>query len=243
VDNAQLRLLAVEVANQLAFHNLGYWLALLALTIVGGACGRFLGSYFKKRGEQYATKADIGHILQQTEQITRITANTNSVVALGEWSERERRTIRRMKLEEVLMAAYRTRDWINVERDRFIWRADAPTTPSPMPVAIALGRLFLPELAKPLEAYDASVNAFLLLLHEVAGLMSRARRKTYDADSGEPGPQKAAAVIRNSRSDDISGAAKVVDAALHELVTAAARLMDEIIAAPPSKDQASAGSS
>jgi hypothetical protein len=58
MDDRQIQLLAREIANQTAYRSWEYWLALLAVAIVGAAAS-FFGSYFKKRGEHSATEADL----------------------------------------------------------------------------------------------------------------------------------------------------------------------------------------
>jgi hypothetical protein len=105
LDDRQIQQLAHEIANQTAFHNWEYWLTLLAVAFIA-ALGGYFGSYFAKRGEHAANKADLDKILDQVEKTTRMTAGIESVVSLGEWSERERRMLRRVKLDGRLSGDY-----------------------------------------------------------------------------------------------------------------------------------------
>jgi len=43
----------------------------------------FLVAYLRKKGEQFATKEDLTHVLSQTEQITKLTESIKSQISAG----------------------------------------------------------------------------------------------------------------------------------------------------------------
>ena len=58
MDQQQISQLAQQIADQTAFHNIGYRLSLLAVALVSTVAS-FFGSYWKKRAETAATDADL----------------------------------------------------------------------------------------------------------------------------------------------------------------------------------------
>jgi hypothetical protein len=247
MDDTQIQQLAHEIANQTAFPNWGYWLTLLAVALIA-ALGGYFGAYFAKRGEHAANKADLDKILGQLEQTTRMTASIESVVSLGEWSERERRTLRRVKLEELMLTAHRANDWLGIERNRLIYLSDDREAASPLPLMTTLGNLFFPELQLQISAlYNACVtdNASLRKVHlELLEARQRVLNAVADGAYGvvsstweaivEVETGKAQFEVRARLADGLLDAHRPVVTALVELDEAASALMAEIIAVPPS---------
>jgi hypothetical protein len=108
LEPAQIEELARAIANHTVLDAWPYWLAVLALVFLGVVIGSFLGNYAAKRGEVQAARADRKEILDGLRETTKAAEEVRSAVSLGEWTERERRTLRRTKLEETLLLAYRT---------------------------------------------------------------------------------------------------------------------------------------
>ncbi len=247
MDDNQIQQLAHEIANQTAFHNWEYWITLLAVAFIA-ALGGYFGSYFAKRGEHAANKADLKEILRQLERTTRMTASIESVVALGEWSERERRTLRRVKLEELMLTAHRANDWLGIERNRLIYLSDDREAASPLPLMITLGKLFFPELQLQISALYSACVTDSASLRKVHVELLEARQRVLNAVAAgaygavsttweaivEVETGKAQIAIRARLANGLSDAYRPVVTALVELDEAAAALMAQIIAASSS---------
>ena len=133
MDTELVKVIATQIVDQQILHNWEYWLLLGGIILLAGAASSLLGSYFAKQGEIRAEHAQQQTKLDQLSEVTRVTAQTNSVVALGEWSERERRTLLRTKLEEMVLAAYAMEEWLTIEMRRRVIGSGHLETSSPLP--------------------------------------------------------------------------------------------------------------
>jgi hypothetical protein len=88
------------------------WLV-IALSLIFGAIGAYLSKYLGKRGETAATKADFDEILQQLKKTTEISEQVRSAVSHADWVMREWKTIRRIKLEELVYSAISVDSWLD----------------------------------------------------------------------------------------------------------------------------------
>jgi len=237
----QLQALAHEIASQAIQHTWGYWLILVALLLVANFTGSLIGSYAAKRGEHLAIDADLRRILRQLDQTTRLTENIRSVVSLGEWSERERRTLRRTKLEELLLNAHKTGDWLNSERNRLIFLSGEPELPSPQPLMVMLGRLYFPDLQQQIHDFDSACDQYLLKLFAIQQDIFQAKMDAtaaaYAQYHGAPGWETAAAAatleaqnaVRERRNPELQNVHRVAIEALPVLDGAAAAVMATIV--------------
>lgn len=143
LDQALLKEVALQVVQQGLLSNWRFYAALLALSLISGAAGAFLSKYFgkraetaavdadlkkilnyhkekseaEKRGELAATKADFKKILEQLKETTVLTEQVRSKVDHADWVAREWKTIRRVKLEELLQHVASTEKWLDQQYD------------------------------------------------------------------------------------------------------------------------------
>ncbi len=244
MDDKQVQQLALEVANQSAHHNWEYWLALLGVALIAAAAG-YLGSYFAKRGEYAAADADLKKILRQVDRTTRTTESIKSFISLGEWSERERRTLRRIKLEELMVTAHGARDWLENESRRQVWLSGEPEVKSPLPLLVTLGKLFFPELRDAVFTYQNASSQHRLLLGRVHGALLAGKGVAFDeVTQGPLGKSsdwehhvdihagRAFIRIREEFQAQMLESDAAAYQALLDLGEAAATLMESIIATP-----------
>jgi hypothetical protein len=231
VEQSQIVELAHAIASQSVVDAWPYWLLLLLLGFLVSVGGGFLGSYAAKRGEVEAARADQREILEQLRATTRAAEEAKSAVSFGEWTERERRSLRRTKLEEMMMLAYDTRHWQSREMDR-IYDDNLPEQPSPQVKAMVLGKLYFPELRAKLHAYDRACDVYGQILGQ-----TRIKCMTARARYGAVSLQAQAEVTRIVESDQAEILTKQSEAyqLLLELESAAEVVMAELIAPPPSQ--------
>jgi hypothetical protein len=229
MDHTQLEELAKAIANHTVLDTLPYWLALLALVFLGVVIGSFLGSYFAKRGEVAAARADRTEILGRLRDTTAATEEIRSAISLTEWTERERRALRRVKLEEILLLAWKARGWLEEERNRLVFEEDKPENPSPQVAMMALGSLYFTELFTQLHAFDLACDTYHGALTSMAQDILVARiSHTQD----EIAQVQAANEIRGTAIERLGGVYEEMYRALSVLDSAAAALMATIIAPP-----------
>jgi hypothetical protein len=103
-----IREIARQIVQEQFIQNWVFYLVLLLVFLVSAPISNFVSSYFRKRGEGAATKADIASITKAIEQV-------KTEIAHSDWALRENKTIRRGKLEELIESVYALRPWLSKE--------------------------------------------------------------------------------------------------------------------------------
>jgi hypothetical protein len=108
---ALIKEIALQVVQQGLLSNWLFYAVILALSLVSGVIGAYLSKYFGKRGETAATKADFDEIIRQLKKTTEASEEVRSAVSHADWVAREWKTIRRIKLEELVDSAVSVKAW------------------------------------------------------------------------------------------------------------------------------------
>lgn len=64
--------LAMEIVNQTIWGNYKFYFLVFAISLVSSAIVAFGAPYLKRRGENFATKADFSEILRQLKETTTL---------------------------------------------------------------------------------------------------------------------------------------------------------------------------
>jgi hypothetical protein len=229
MNKDQIAALAQAIAHHAVVSTWPYWVVLIGLALINVFFGGFVGAYAAKRGEVRAARADRDAILRELRETTRVTEEIRSSVSLDEWKERERRGVRRAKLEELLLFAHKTRDWLSEQLD-LLDTFEVPETASPLPTLMTLGSLYFPELSERLRAFEAACDAHNQMLRSARlGILDvRERWREIAPALVEQNVVEAIRGWRNKLVDT----GRNVKAPLEELGTAAANLMSQMIALP-----------
>lgn len=226
MNHSELEELARAIAQNTVVDSWPYWLAMIGLMFVGVFIGALVGSYAARRGEVLAARADRREILDGLRQTTQAAEEVRSAISLGEWTQRERTSLRRAKLEEMLLLAYKAREWLSGELDRIL-NTDAPEKPSPLEMMMALGRLYFPELSMPLRAFRGACEAHSLMLMAARIQVIQARQS--NAGNQVASEQAVARVLESVGARIVKSGSEVLHP-LYSLEDAAAALMTQIIA-------------
>jgi hypothetical protein len=229
MDHTQIEALAHAIAAQSVLDAWPYWLTLLGLVFLGVVIGSFAGSYAAKRGEVKAARADREEILEGLRETTEAAEEVRSAVSLEEWTERERRALRRTKLEEMLLLAWKVPDWLMEERNRLVFDEGKPQNPSPQSNMMALGSLYFPELNIPLRTFDLACDAYHNGLSETRQAILAAR---IPRAGDEVAMLMVANEVRDAHMARLTELFRTLYAALRALDGEAAALMATIIAPP-----------
>ncbi len=113
LNETVLKDIALQIVQQGILSNWQFYAFLLALSLISGAIGAFLSKYVGKRGETAAVDADLKKILRQLEKTTEVAEQVRSKVDHADWVAREWKTIRRVKLEELVKSAISVEHWLD----------------------------------------------------------------------------------------------------------------------------------
>ena len=109
-------------------------------------------------------------ILRQITETTRATEEVRSAIAQSDWAAREWRTIRRIKLEELLLAAYALDQWLDLQRSKWLHGAEVDVDGKPMDKIKLLATLYFPDLQPEAAAiWSAHQKAYMFILEAGGG--------------------------------------------------------------------------
>lgn len=114
----EMELLIKKVLNEgVRLQTLEY-VILLGISVLGGVVGSFLTAYAKKRAENFATKEDFDHLMQQVRRQTKETEEIKSEIAKESWIDQRRWDFKRevysqllAVLEEIRQRTYWLGSW------------------------------------------------------------------------------------------------------------------------------------
>jgi len=133
MSEALVREIAQQIVREQLLENWLFYGILLAVLLIGSVASAFIGSYIRKRGETYATKADLAELVAQLRATTQAAEEIKTAIAHTDWTAKEWKTIRRIKLEELVGAVYSLREWLEKETQVRIYE-EKPTNGNSVPL-------------------------------------------------------------------------------------------------------------
>lgn len=97
--------LAAAIDAELLFSNWRFYALTLALLLVSKAVDVYIAHYWAKRAEVKAAGADLSEVVRQLRATTNATEAVRTEILKADWLDKEWRSIRRLKLEELLVSA------------------------------------------------------------------------------------------------------------------------------------------
>lgn len=146
MNDVVIREIAEKLAQQQLLASWPWLLAVLAISVVVGAVAIYSSSYLRKRAETFASRADLDEVLRLVRATTEATEEVKSSIAHSDWASRELRTLRRTKLEDLLLAIYELQAWERSYRDFRVHGKGSDPGPSQMGRISLLATLYFPEL-------------------------------------------------------------------------------------------------
>lgn len=141
-----IREIAEQVFREEILLNWRFYLLVLAMLLVGTTASTFVASYIRKRAETYATKADLEQLVQQLRATTEAAEEVKTAIAHSDWTTREWKTLRRVKLEELIAAVYAVRQWLDKDMNVRFFNEPKDSDASPIWKLELISRLYFPEL-------------------------------------------------------------------------------------------------
>lgn len=160
-----LRELAEKIAREQFLNQWPIYLLMLLLAVVGGALASYFGSYFKKRGENLATKSDFNNLLAQIKATTIATEDVKARISHLDWSTKERKVLLRNNLEELLNKLHELENWQDEKRHLALFTDEKFITHSAIVSnATILIALYFPELRQAVHDYFQMHRKIMILL-------------------------------------------------------------------------------
>lgn len=137
--------LATEIAAQTISQSWPYYALVILLTLISGAVGAFLSSYFSRRAEHRAIAADFENIKAQLGETTSLTESIRT--ELNHHFDRARaiEVLRREKLERYVEKVSEAGENLSREMSEKIFGAQVQYDPAAYSTASMLQAIYLPE--------------------------------------------------------------------------------------------------
>lgn len=159
MDQETIKLIADQISDQTILTSWKTWGLQFALWMVGTFGAAFAAAYLAKRGEHRAIKADFEELKNQLKENTFTVKAIETEFSHADWTAREWKTIRRIKLEELMQTlnevADRTSPWMMLAMQRELEVNNAPLDQLQM-----IARLYLPELSITTQDVDQATRKF-----------------------------------------------------------------------------------
>lgn len=107
-----IKKMAAEMAYEVVWGNGYFYLLIILISVISGAVASYCSSYFRKRGEFRATRADFDHILTQVEKTTKAAETIKSEISVQFTDEATRKILFREKLEIFIETTFELDLWI-----------------------------------------------------------------------------------------------------------------------------------
>jgi hypothetical protein len=140
-----LQQLAQEISRQTVINNWQFYAVLLALSFLGATLGPYVKARLTKRGEIAATAAQADEILEQLRKTTATAKSVELSLSRGDWIQREKNSLKRTKLEQLIVAGYAISDWLSNDNKQAL-RGEPPVDTCPINEFVMLSTLYFPEL-------------------------------------------------------------------------------------------------
>ncbi|MBN8426255.1 MAG: hypothetical protein J0L65_02185 [Xanthomonadales bacterium] len=221
-----IREIAISIVQEGLLENWKFYGLILALSMFVAVASAFIGSYIRKRAETYATKADLNELLRQVQKTTEVTEQVRTVVSHADWASREWKTLRRVKLEELLENAFAIDGWLENQKAVWIFQKENKSLQSPADKVSMLATLYFPELSN-------EVSALVLAQHDAAIWIVGTGQKVNEVAHDAAAKQAA----WNAARTEWMPIYKAVPGATSVVQAKAAALMVEIVGAQPGGQQ------
>ncbi|WP_057921220.1 hypothetical protein [Lysobacter capsici] len=196
-----------------------FFLAMVVLALVSGLCA-FFGAYLAKLAEGRVADSRFETLTAQLAVTTTTVQRIQTEVAHGEWAQREWKSIRQRKLEELLAEAAAVEAFL----DHFRNQLPHAQPPTPPPLQLdkfeVLISLYFPELLDTGRAFANSARAAVIRLHE------------FCIANAEAGGQDPVGLYRQHNAAIVAARKSVIDRRI-ALDLAAVQVVRTIFAGPP----------
>lgn len=162
----QLKELASALAKAEVLTDWKFYAMWAAVTLLSAAAGAYLGSYWKKRGEHAATKADFDELIKQLKATTEAAEGVRTQLAHEDWAQREWKTLRRTKGEELIEEANRAQEAFKKQGAQYLF-SEITLTEQLGRRVYTLSLLYFPEALIPSIQFAALLDQGTNLLLDI----------------------------------------------------------------------------
>lgn len=166
--------LAKKIAQEVLFQEWYFYLLWILITGLSAFFGSWIKSYATDKAKFKSIEENFNLILYQLKTSTTATSEIQLALGHNDWTSREYKTLRRDKMESLMVALYETRDWVSKTLISNVEETSFDTDSSPVNKVLVISSLFFPELKECNENFFEIHQLFIVKFLETVGSVSAA---------------------------------------------------------------------
>ena len=174
----QISELAKQILAGMVWTQWPFYVLIVLIAIVWWYFRSSLSSYAIEVGKFAAVTGHFETLTKQLAANTQTVETIKAEIAHGDWATREWKTLRRLKLEELLQAMLEQKNWGDVYSSELIFGNSIKAGPPPVNNVELIGLLYFPELENEIFTYCQAHQELKILTLEysasIAGEISKA---------------------------------------------------------------------
>jgi len=137
--------IAQKIVREQFLQNWHFYAIFILFSLLVAVASAYLTSYMRERGKNFASKADFDNLISQLKVTTKTAEEVRTSISHADWTAKELKTLRRIKLEELLESVYLLRRWMDKYQNERFFGNQANDEICPIVKISLISRLYFPE--------------------------------------------------------------------------------------------------
>ncbi|EKA4470977.1 hypothetical protein OLI36_004584 [Vibrio parahaemolyticus] len=146
MDKELITAIAKDIVNETIFDNYHMYMLVIAISVLSAILSSLFTSYFKKRGEHLATKADLEDIVAHLEATTLAAEKIKADIAKDLQEKLDQKVLLREKLETIFSHTFELELWLEKSRSEAIRKKAPNVNESPLCKLEMYQAIYFPEV-------------------------------------------------------------------------------------------------
>ncbi len=152
MDKDLIKTVAQEIINESIINNYQMYLLIIAISLLSAIVSSFITSYFKKRGENLATKADFDDIVSQLKLTTKASEEVKAEISRELQEQLGHKVLLREKLEAIFNETFELELWLERSRSGALRKQLPDLNESPITKIEMYQAIYFPEASSELQS-------------------------------------------------------------------------------------------
>ncbi|EHS4950304.1 hypothetical protein ACPF3Z_003518 [Vibrio cholerae] len=168
MDKELITAIAKDIINETIFDNYHMYMLVIAISVLSAILSSLFTSYFKKRGEHLATKADLEDIVAHLEATTLAAEKIKADIAKDVQEKLDKKVLLREKLETIFSHTFELEVWLEKSRSEAIRKNSPNVNESPLYKLEMYQAIYFPDVNDELRDLQDSYYPMLRFIFSIA---------------------------------------------------------------------------
>ncbi|BCI77633.1 hypothetical protein Q5N41_18270 [Vibrio cholerae] len=168
MDKELITAIAKDIINEAIFDNYHMYMLVIAISVLSAILSSLFTSYFKKRGEHLATKADLEDIVAHLEATTLAAEKIKADIAKDVQEKLDKKVLFREKLETIFSHTFELEVWLEKSRSEAIRKNSPNVNESPLYKLEMYQAIYFPDVNDELRDLQDSYYPMLRFIFSIA---------------------------------------------------------------------------